>query len=286
MLQNFQKNFFIFILDFYSNIDSMKKKNSNGKYLIILMMLLAFICMILLGLWAGRELESDLGTTSKSTGSAPADEQQSTLTRDYDTAQNTTLTQDSSAAQNNNLSSPTSTLDSSVLTKAQQSSVLIESGSLYGSGNIWKIDGDTITIITALHVIDDPSDIVVTFCDGTTAMAEQINSDDQKDYCFLMVKELSASNYSSIELSSDSLSPDTSVFMLENTTPQTATVGVISNPSIYSEDFSQEMIYCLISVSEGMSGTGLYDLNGRYLGILLGGTENGEAVCLSADKLN
>ena len=47
-----------------------------------------------------------------------------------------------------------------------------------------------------------------------------------------------------------------------------------------------DIIYCYCAVTPGMSGAGLFDESGHYLGILLGGSDEAEAVCLDAASIN
>ena len=65
----------------------------------------------------------------------------------------------------------------------------------------------------------------------------------------------------------------------------TASAGLVASPETFSEDFNQDVIYCYLDVNEGMSGGGLFDYKGRYLGLLLGGSDEGEGVFLSTDEI-
>ena len=75
--------------------------------------------------------------------------------------------------------------------------------------------------------------------------------------------------------------PEMNIF-LRNALEDQVYAGVVELPSVYSEDFGREMIVCYCSVDPGMSGTGLFDEAGNYLGMLLGTTDEGEAVCLES----
>lgn len=52
--------------------------------------------------------------------------------------------------------------------------------------------------------------------------------------------------------------------------------GTILDGWIYMEDYSQYMIWAECQISAGMSGGGLFDADGYFLGILSGGSEDGQ----------
>ena len=177
----------------------------------------------------------------------------------------------------------------------RSSAVKIESGTLAGSGNIWEISDDNLTVITALHVIDDLDDIEVTFCDGSIAEASLTSSDEKKDICFLTVElaisrdldplmDITAFAGVSAFAGNANLQEGESV-LLYNPWEDSSYAGFVADTDVYVEDFTLDMIYCMINADEGMSGCGLFDTEGNYLGILLGGTENGEAFSLSAENI-
>ena len=169
---------------------------------------------------------------------------------------------------------------------ALKSSVTIDSGSLSGSGNIWKIGKKTITVITASHVIDDKEDITVYFWNGDNAKAQIFTNNTEKDYCLLTVKVGDAKKIDINEVSPAKNLPVSgeNIFMV---IPDynTASAGLVATPEVYSEDFGQNLIYCYVDVNEGMSGGGLFNNNGKYLGLLLGGSDEGEGVFLSAEEI-
>ncbi len=196
------------------------------------------------------------------------------------------------------------------------SAVLIESGDLLGFGSIWEIADDTVTVITALHVIADQGDISVIFPDGAMLQAEVLERDPSKDYCFLKVvtggdearsqgKEVPSNGsaaqgkdhgltsispadslpragqtvFMALPFSSES---DTigNVGLMPASLPDSVYVGTVINPRVYSQDFGMDVILCSIGVVEGMSGGGLFDEKGEYLGLLLGGNGDSAGVFL------
>ncbi len=56
--------------------------------------------------------------------------------------------------------------------------------------------------------------------------------------------------------------------------------GVLTESWIYVEDFAQHMMVAECEVKHGMSGGALYDAEGRFLGMICGGNEDGELVAV------
>ncbi len=183
-----------------------------------------------------------------------------------------------------------------------RSCAIVESGGLIGSGNIWDVDDKSITVITACHVIDDRNDITVHFLppEGTeseddlpeeksTANAIEIFADENSDYCLLRVDledhpYLDTKMLSSVRVRETLPQTNETIFLIDPET-KTGSAGIVASPSVYSEDFGCDMIYCYVTVNEGMSGSGLFDTEGKYLGMLLGGSEDNEAVILSSQEI-
>ncbi len=176
-------------------------------------------------------------------------------------------------------------------------SVAVSCGEYYGCGTIYDSDVNSYTIVTARHVLQDyydgaSEDIMVKFENNESCKASILNENIDLDIVFLDVDkiEISTDYYSVADTSSGSdgssesgstLSIGQTIYLVDANTGDIY-AGSIANPSVYSEDFSMDMIYCYCAVTPGMSGTGLFDEEGKYLGILLGGSDEAEAVCLDA----
>ena len=178
-------------------------------------------------------------------------------------------------------------------------SVAVSCGEYYGCGTIYDSDVNSYTIVTARHVLQDyydgaSEDIMVKFENNESCKASILKENIDFDIVFLFVgkNEISTDYYSVADTSSGSggssesgstLSIGQTIYLVDANTGDIY-AGSIANPSVYSEDFGMNMIYCYCAVTPGMSGTGLFDEEGKYLGILLGGSDEAEAVCLSADN--
>ena len=177
--------------------------------------------------------------------------------------------------------------------------VAVSCGEYYGCGTIYDSDVYSYTIVTARHVLQDyydgaSEDIMVKFENNESCKASILKENIDLDIVFLGVdkNDISTDYYSVADISSGSgtssesgstLSPGQTIYLVDANTFDVY-AGTVANPSVYSEDFGMDMIYCYCAVTPGMSGTGLFDEEGGYLGILLGGSDEAEAVCLSADN--
>ncbi len=179
--------------------------------------------------------------------------------------------------------------------------VSVSCGDHYGCGTIYDEDESSFTIVTAMHVLQDyydgsSKDISVTFEGQEICNATVLKDDTAKDVVFLRVEEAEVDGeYDSVlspSVSADGsseanvlMSPGQTIYFVDANTGDIY-AGSIASPSVYSEDFSMDMIYCYCAVTPGMSGTGLFDESGHYLGILLGGSDEAEAVCLGAASID
>ncbi len=174
--------------------------------------------------------------------------------------------------------------------------VRITCNDVIGSGNIWRISPTYIDVITAGHVTNNGGDCDITFYDGLSVKGSVISSNKEKDVALIRVKikELKKAakaqdfndsfDYESVRPVKNAPLPHDDIFIMDSASG-TASVGTIEALDQYIPDFDMNMIYCLCDVDPGMSGSGLFDNKGHYLGILLGGSEEG-CVCLSVDDTN
>lgn len=189
--------------------------------------------------------------------------------------------------------------------------VQIHSNGFYGSGTIYSIEKDYITIISNKHVLEDwnkGTNNYVIFYDGAVTNAELIGLSDSTDLGMirvdtseLMYEELI--HYRSINYDEsvyDSLVTDDTVFtigsdmLIKNTVEDDKVSiyginsgigsslysGVLVNSDIYVTNLDRNMIYCYCYAQPGMSGGGIFDVYGHYLGMLTGGTSDDEAVAV------
>ncbi|RKM58526.1 serine protease [Butyrivibrio sp. XB500-5] len=197
--------------------------------------------------------------------------------------------------------------------------VTVKCDDVQGSGNIWRISPTYVDIITAGHVVnyEDSRDVssaadtgstqaqqkvfspcAITFHDGLVAKGRVIKYNEEKDIALIRIKRndmkkaskeqgfegKNSFDYESVRLSKEAPLSHDDIFIMEAKTG-TASVGTIESVDEFIPDFDMNMIYCLCDVDPGMSGSGLFDNKGHYLGILLGGSDEG-CVCLGTDNIS
>ena len=181
--------------------------------------------------------------------------------------------------------------------------VKLKAGKLNGSGVILASDRRYLWIVTAGHVLDDfdpesgEASILVTFADGFQTQVSKAERKEELDLAILRLNRASlvervgesetdhGLEYRRAILAQeafDQLKPGDLALAMGSRSGvgEDAYAGVITQDYAYLEDFGTHMIVAEVPVSPGMSGGGLFDSEGRLLGILCGVSEDGEvAVC-------
>ncbi len=189
------------------------------------------------------------------------------------------------------------------------SCVRIQAGEHYGSGSIFRMLEDEMILVTNSHVLqywDEES--YVTFFGGRAESAAVLGMSEKADVGFLSVPtesfsweellrfrnvrlwEPAASRSSAKETGRSGAgdSEGTAYFGVDMATDPYHPVmeeGEIISFSMYLEDFEREMIYGTGSAVPGMSGSGVFDGYGYYLGMLTGGTPQGEVAAVPAEVI-
>ena len=137
-----------------------------------------------------------------------------------------------------------------------------------GSGVIWSADG---YIVTCDHVADKGALLVVTLADGTRLEASRVGSDFTTDLAVLKVENANA--LTPAEVSESSVKLGQRIIAIGNSLgsySNTVTDGVISAGTrrITVEGRDMELIQMSAAVNPGNSGGGLFDGEGRLLGIV------------------
>lgn len=137
-----------------------------------------------------------------------------------------------------------------------------------GSGVIISDDG---YIITNNHVIEDALSITVTLYDGTTYPAEMIGTDEKTD---IGVIKIDAHNLTAAEIGDSSLiqTGDTAIVIGNplGTLGGTVTNGIVSatNREVTIDNETYELIQTNAAINSGNSGGGLFDGQGRLIGVV------------------
>lgn len=166
--------------------------------------------------------------------------------------------------------------------------VQVRVGDTVGSGVIWSRVGDMLTIATAAHVFTMGNGVAeVTFADGwTTRLAGYEITDTDLAFLFISLAEVpkeQLEQYYVVNVEgSEEAAKDSGVILMGSVTDVAAQAyeGKVLEPWIYVEDYAQYMIVVGADTEEGMSGGGVFDFEGHFLGMLCGKSEDGEAIVL------
>lgn len=192
--------------------------------------------------------------------------------------------------------------------------VVVTAQGTWGSGIIYRMDGESLNVLTAAHVVEDrppggdrgngpggllgsvlDSDsvesgetglVTVRFCDGWEVSGTDIVVSGTADVAVIRIpaSEISTKRQQQYQC----VYTDKEGFDKLMAGNGCAAVGIgagaevvryegyILEPWIYMEDYGQYMIWAQAGIESGMSGGGLFDDGGRLIGILSGGNEDGE----------
>ena len=171
------------------------------------------------------------------------------------------------------------------------SCVRIQAKEHYGSGSILAMDENKITIVTNRHVLQYwDEDSYVTFFNGTVREGRVAGISGHADVGFL---QISAAEFDpgelegirAVEIPDTGLNRGDWFFMGDLATDIWNPVfykGQVLDPSKYLEEFGMEMVYGDSAFKEGMSGCGVFDVEGKYVGMLTGGTDQNEIAAVPA----
>lgn len=171
--------------------------------------------------------------------------------------------------------------------EGQTSTVQVKIGNVSGNGVIWELTDGTCVIATAGHILSmGEGEIEITFPDGIhTGVSDYWTTDI--DLAFLIVKGeflIEGQNrYCPVKVDMETtgnLQTDADVIIKTFGEDASERIfdGMVLTPWIYVEDFGQYMLMLQTEVAAGMSGAGVFDEGDRFLGIICGGNEEGEAV--------
>lgn len=168
--------------------------------------------------------------------------------------------------------------------------VRIQIGDVTGSGVIWDAIGDTLVIATAAHIFVEGNGVVeVTFADGWTARIVGYDmADTDLAFFYVDISKIPSEQLEQYylvrrdtEVAGKLENGDGIILMGScNEVAGNAYEGTVLEPWIYVEDFAQYMIWVDAEAEPGMSGGGLFDYEGNFLGILCGTNSDGETVAL------
>lgn len=169
--------------------------------------------------------------------------------------------------------------------------VMITVGDSHASGVIIENSSERIVIASVSHLTNGDYDQgIITFSDNHAGFADVMVDDAKLDVCLLSIKksEMDASFAESLETAKidiaeyENLVTDDEVFVVGSLFQGSLNVtkGKFKAKDYYVPEFDQYMMYLYCDVFEGFSGSGVYNRNGYLVGLLAGGSDNSEAVCV------
>ncbi len=211
-----------------------------------------------------------------------------------------------------------------LLNLARPTCVQLKIGDFYGSGSIWTLDHDGIYIVTNRHVLEtyqvyaqqDVNRCYVVFACGEAARIEYLGVSEQHDVGFIRVdwdeipgaalaslrsvriaEELPEKGSAVMAVHSADVAcqgPDddhVNLSLRESGIADAGHWGTVAEPRAYIENLDREMMYLSCDAQPGMSGGGVFDSDGLYVGMLTGGSlsdsgeSTGEAVAVSTQDI-
>lgn len=174
---------------------------------------------------------------------------------------------------------------------AKEVTVQIQMDGIGGSGVIWKMEDEQLVIATAAHVLAGRSQTAqITFADDFQVSTSDYVLASDADVAFLYVPLESIPqeqlvNYYRVNVDKaqyDGLvAGDILIAMGSVSAPgDKAYEGTLLESWIWVEDFNQYMMLAKLVADAGMSGGGVFNEEGFFMGILCGVNEDGEAAVL------
>lgn len=270
-----------------------------------------FVLVFVLGVWAAggvcRALDlSEPGENAREYGGGERTERaQEGLSAEKDgnaqplppLIQTTTLEEDYRAAARLGLAR-TSLLSGEDFSEAFEnilcSCVCIQTAGYYGSGSIYRMGEDEIVIVSNRHLLQHwDEDSFVTFINGAAAPGEVIGLSGQADVGFVRVQTRHFSwqellGFREIRPAGELETQETGILMVDmagDPWHPAMIRGEMNADSFYLEDFGMEMLCGTGQALPGMSGSGVFDGYGRYLGMLTAGTLEGRIAAVPAQAI-
>ncbi len=168
------------------------------------------------------------------------------------------------------------------------SAVCIRGEDYCGSGSIFIMDKDEIIIVTNRHVIQYfDSDSRVVFFNGAQCCGRVLGFSESADIGFISVREDELDRDDKRELRAvgkreaayDELKKNSCFFMIDMASDPADPViykGAVVDKARYLADYGMEMLYGDGAAIPGMSGSGIFDYCGNYIGTLSGATDQYE----------
>lgn len=176
--------------------------------------------------------------------------------------------------------------------------VQIEAGGLMGSGVLYDEEDGKLRIVSAAHIFEQAGDkdlVRIIYADAFESYSREYTLYAEEDIAIIYVAldsipEESKKSYRLANVDYDAFqalqSGDGCIAMGSKTgVAAEAYEGTILDTFILFEDYGHFLLWAKAEVKPGMSGGGLFDNSGHFIGILSGGNEEGELAVVPLNTL-
>ena len=172
----------------------------------------------------------------------------------------------------------------------QKPTVMITVGSSHASGVIVRNDDKGLVLASVTHLLNGYEQGIIRFADDHAGFADVAYCDEKSDITLLTIKrsDMDASFADSLktvvcdEAAYDALATDDTVYVVGSAVDVAANVtkGTFKEKDYYVPEFDQYLLYLYCDSFPGMSGAGVYTTEGKFLGLVAGGSDNSETVVI------
>ena len=180
------------------------------------------------------------------------------------------------------------------LSEVLGSCVRIQAEGHHGSGSIYQFLEDEIIIVTNYHVLQYwNEDSYVTFFNGAVCNGSIMTVSEEEDVGFLRVQtaflaDEELEGLHAVNESDSSLTRGDVLYMVDiasDVWQPEVYEGQVLEPCRYLEEFQTEMLYGESLFKPGMSGGGVFDGEGNYVGMLTAGTDQNEIAAVPSNTI-
>lgn len=168
--------------------------------------------------------------------------------------------------------------------------VMITVGEFHASGVIIDKSEDEIVIASVAHLLEGYDQGIVTFSDMHVGFGNVFYCNEKDDICLLKIprKDFDESYYETLKCAAidlkayEDLERDDTLIIAGSAISGVNSVfkGTFKAKDYYVPEFDQYLIYMYCDIFEGMSGSAVYTEDGYLIGLLAGGSDAAEAVCI------
>ena len=175
--------------------------------------------------------------------------------------------------------------------------VRLQSGEVYGSGSIYCLTADEMIVVTAGHLlVSNRQEWEITFYDGKKTAGRLIGVSDEADVGFIGISLSALSKEELMQLCRaktdwdawEKFGKNSCFFMADVISDNKQPIciqGAMVEKEMFLSDYGRAMMYGDAYAHPGMSGCGIFDGYGNFVGILSGATEQNEIAAVPLTEI-